>query len=58
MKKSDQCVVPECQRKIFIKKHKLCKTHAHRLYQFGDPGGPILNRKKHKPYWPLVLNKK
>lgn len=58
MKKDNKCVIPECNRDVYIQKHRLCKTHANRLYRFGDPGGKIKDMKKHKPYWPMVLNKR
>lgn len=48
----NKCMIENCSREIFVKKHMLCKSHAARLYKRGDPGlTSISKRRIFKPYW-------
>jgi len=47
----EKCVLPGCDRNIFIKKHGLCVTHYCRFIRTGDVGPvKIAKRKWRKPF--------
>ena len=50
-KKIEICAMPDCERPIFVKMHRLCKPHAERYYKYGSPGTePIRLRRHFKPF--------
>jgi hypothetical protein len=47
-KEDTKCIVKSCTNKIFVKKLKLCTTHANQLYRDGVvQTKPIKKRKIH-----------
>lgn len=45
------CIVPGCNGRISVKKHKLCKPHVQRLYTTGSVGhSKVKKRKVHRPF--------
>ncbi len=57
----EKCVANGCNRDVFVKKHQLCRTHAHQLYMKGKvSNSPVKPHKRLKPFTETLqgLNKK
>ena len=47
----EKCQAKGCKRKVVVKKHGLCRTHAVRLYLTGVIGeGKIRKYKRYEPF--------